>query len=234
MPFNEPKNLIRKINRNEKEFYESNLYPIQDKVLSFFSSEKFYLTGGTCLSRFYYNHRYSEDLDFFFCGERYDLIEFELEFAKILKKIATIYDITLTVNEKSFKRAFIKAGKVSLKLEFIYDPFPVIGQRVKQNKFFLDTKENIAVNKITAIYSRKTAKDFFDLYFLLKDFSLQDVIKKSAIKMVPPTFEELIIALEVSFWEGQVLTSLEIDENEFITFTKDLINDILEYAKQPK
>jgi len=25
----------------------------------------FYLTGGTALSRFYFNHRYSEDLDFF-------------------------------------------------------------------------------------------------------------------------------------------------------------------------
>lgn len=25
----------------------------------------FYLTGGTALSRFYFNHRYSDDLDFF-------------------------------------------------------------------------------------------------------------------------------------------------------------------------
>lgn len=29
------------------------------------SGTPFFLTGGTALSRFYYNHRYSDDLDFF-------------------------------------------------------------------------------------------------------------------------------------------------------------------------
>lgn len=43
------------------------LYALQDKVLEVvFSVENiFYLTGGTCLSRFYKEKRYSDDLDFF-------------------------------------------------------------------------------------------------------------------------------------------------------------------------
>ena len=43
------------------------LYSLQDKVLAviFQEQSEFYLTGGTCLSRFYIEKRYSDDLDFF-------------------------------------------------------------------------------------------------------------------------------------------------------------------------
>jgi predicted nucleotidyltransferase component of viral defense system len=45
----------------------SKLYLMQDKFLPFMHNLglPFYLTGGTALGRFYLNHRYSEDLDFF-------------------------------------------------------------------------------------------------------------------------------------------------------------------------
>ena len=43
------------------------LYKLQDRVLKvvFEVENEFYLTGGTCLSRFYVEKRYSDDLDFF-------------------------------------------------------------------------------------------------------------------------------------------------------------------------
>ncbi len=43
------------------------LYSLQDKVLDiiFNIGSIFYLTGGTCLSRFYQEKRYSDDLDLF-------------------------------------------------------------------------------------------------------------------------------------------------------------------------
>lgn len=56
-------NLIR-ANQNDIEFYEKLLYPLQDEIFTLIQTERFYLSGGTCLSRFYYNHRYSEELDF--------------------------------------------------------------------------------------------------------------------------------------------------------------------------
>ena len=48
-----------------KKYYE-NLYKLQDEILKVFfeNSNEFYLTGGTCLNRFYINKRYSDDLDF--------------------------------------------------------------------------------------------------------------------------------------------------------------------------
>lgn len=51
---------------NVKRLYSSYLYPLQDKVLKLLDDKTpFYLTGGTTLSRIYYHHRYSDDLDFF-------------------------------------------------------------------------------------------------------------------------------------------------------------------------
>ena len=43
------------------------LYQLQDEVLEviFETEREFYLTGGTCLNRFYHEKRYSDDLDFF-------------------------------------------------------------------------------------------------------------------------------------------------------------------------
>ncbi len=50
-----------------EEHYKGKLYPIQDGVIKIVRDLNlpFYLTGGTALSRFYFNHRYSDDLDFF-------------------------------------------------------------------------------------------------------------------------------------------------------------------------
>jgi len=224
--------IIEKIADDEKSWYESILYPMQDSVLAQMNSEKFYLTGGTCLSRFYYHHRFSDDLDFFFQGGQNDLSEFEVEFARIISSISPLGRIQVTVNEKTFKRAFIHTDQVTLKIEFIYEPFPTIGSPVRTNNFFIDTRLNIAVNKITAVYSRKTPKDYFDLFFLLRDFSLDELLLGAEKKMIPPRFEELIISLESSFWEGHVKTALNITEAEFVSFTKSLIKQLLDHGQE--
>ena len=46
-------------------YYQNKVYPLQDEILDLVKSAPvaFYLTGGTALSRFYLNHRYSDDLD---------------------------------------------------------------------------------------------------------------------------------------------------------------------------
>ena len=45
------------------DYYETKLYPVQNEVLKNLKNLElpFYLTGGTALSRGYYNHRYSDE-----------------------------------------------------------------------------------------------------------------------------------------------------------------------------
>jgi len=52
---------------SSSDYYVANLYKLQDGILNIVRklNVPFYLTGGTALSRRYYNHRFSDDLDFF-------------------------------------------------------------------------------------------------------------------------------------------------------------------------
>ena len=226
------KPVIKQLSVEETEYYEKRLYPLQDAVLGLLDEERFYLTGGTCLSRFYFNHRYSEDLHFFCDGTLYSIIQFEIDYLKYVSKIKGIYEVEITVAGEHYKRLFVKKNDITLKMEFIYEPYPRIDKVVKVKHFFIDTKENIAVNKLAAVYTRKTAKDFFDLYFLLKEFDLDSLLKKTDIKIISLGYEDLIISLRDAFFEGEVLTSFKINETEFFDFVKSLIHNLLEYAKR--
>jgi len=223
--------VIKRLNEEQSKFYYEVLYPLQDRILSLFTAESFYLTGGTCLSRFYYKHRFSDDLDFFFDGSTNPLPQFEIDFSRIIKKIQEILFLEVTVNSSTFKRVFCKSGNINLKLEFIYEPYPRIGPVIKKENYFIDTKENIAVNKITAIYTRKTVKDYFDLYYLLKEYSLNDMLEKSEIKIIPPAYEDLIIALKETIFEGEVVTDRVYDIDDFKKFIESLMLGALDYAR---
>ena len=66
------------------QYYEEILYPLQDKVLKMLKDcdLPFYLTGGTAVSRGYFGHRYSDDLDFFVNGDS----DFQGHIEKVLKR----------------------------------------------------------------------------------------------------------------------------------------------------
>jgi predicted nucleotidyltransferase component of viral defense system len=145
------------------------LYRLQDWTLARLGAVQhgFHLTGGTALSRGYYNHRYSEDLDFFVN----DAADFPLWRDRCLKALEESssgehYRLEIVLREERFGRAVLH-GEVALKLEFINDvPFrvgqpwqhPVLGR--------LDTKENILANKISALVDRQEPKDAADIYWL--------------------------------------------------------------------
>ena len=92
------------------------LYDLQDKVLKtvFDTEQLFYLTGGTCLSRFYQEKRYSDDLDFFTNNSpRYS---FALRNIKIA--LQKEFKLTVEVEAKDFTRFKIDD---LLQLDFIND-----------------------------------------------------------------------------------------------------------------
>ena len=144
-------------------------YLLQDWVLAQIRqlTHSFYLTGETALSRGYYEHRYSEDLDFFLN----DAPDFQLSRDRCLSGlqqavVAQGWRVEIILREERFGRAFVH-GPIPLKLEFINDvPFrvghpwehPVLG--------LLDTKENILANKLSALLDRQEPKDLADIFWL--------------------------------------------------------------------
>lgn len=158
----------------------------QIKILQAISSDKlfcenFYLTGGTALAEFYLQHRLSEDLDFF--SEKEFDTQAVLVFFKKNQKFLGIKKIDY---QQSFNRNlfFLYLDKEIIKTEFTYFPFPRIETTIKKNGMAIDSVLDIAVNKVFTIYQKVRARDFIDLYFIVKKykFNLEDLIKKARVK----------------------------------------------------
>lgn len=147
------------------EYYNNILYPLQNRVLTVFRETPFYLTGGTALSRGYYQHRYSDDLDLFVNGSE----GFERLVNSILPKLRTqFHPVEIVTREDSFCRLFV--GQEQLKVEMINDVPSHIGAIIDHPELIrLDSRENILANKIMALIDRSLPKDIADIYFLLKD-----------------------------------------------------------------
>ena len=153
----------------------------QKKVIEFVGKSEiaplFYLTGGTALAGFYLNHRFSDDLDFF--TDKKDFPTFQVEaIAEEIRKLIGADDFQYS---KVYDRRILFFNKNSeeFKVEFSYYPFQRLNPSNKINNFNIDSLEDIGANKIMALVDRIDAKDFVDIYFLLKEnkFSLKELLK---------------------------------------------------------
>ena len=159
----------------------------QHNFLTLFNKEKslyenFYLTGGTALAEFYLYHRLSEDLDFF--SEK----EFSvLPIRSFIKKTETALKAK-KVDYQNFlglHTFFLHLkGKERLKVDFNYYPFPRILKGLKSKNIMIDSDYDIGVNKIHTIVMQPRARDFIDIFFLIKEkrYILRDLLKDAKIK----------------------------------------------------
>jgi len=161
------------------QYYEENLYPLQDGVLNIISRSgtDFFLTGGTALSRGYYRHRYSDDLDFFL--DRSQTYDEQLD--KILAMFSEngySWDITKGfIRAENFATIGLRRDSVILKLDFVNDLVPHFGDIVKTDLFYrTDSVRNILSNKLSAVF-RYAAKDVADI----REIALREEIDWASI-----------------------------------------------------
>lgn len=144
--------------------------------------KKFYLTGGTALSEFYLKHRYSEDLDFF-NEEEFSLLPIQAFIKKverILKAKKVEYQNFLGLHTFFF----YLPDNEKFKVDFNFYPFSRIQKGLKFKNITIDSDYDIAVNKIHTIAMEPRARDFIDIYFLVKekDYSFMDLLMKAKAK----------------------------------------------------
>ncbi|MBC6472843.1 MAG: nucleotidyl transferase AbiEii/AbiGii toxin family protein [Hormoscilla sp. GM102CHS1] len=120
----EIQNFYHQATTEELEFYDSELYPLQDRVFEIASvyEDNIYLTGGTALSRFHYQHRLSEDLDFFTTTDDLNLIARDMA-ARLRQS-----DFTIQIDRINyyFARFFIIQSTYRLKIELVKE-FNLLG-----------------------------------------------------------------------------------------------------------
>ena len=167
-------------------YYTEKLYPFQDNIIQIIKSckTKFYLTGGTVLSRKFLQHRYSDDLDFFVNADD----EFKEYIGKIEAKLS-LNDINFNVITKAddFVRIVTtKESEINLKLDFINDiDYHYNGFEQDKKLGKIDNIQNILSNKISAL-PRLEIKDFVDIAFIAHKFPfswenlIEQAIKKNS------------------------------------------------------
>lgn len=155
-----------------------------------FFCSNFYFTGGTALGLLYLHHRYSEDLDFFSQKEldnqivltSMELLSKKCQFTFSSRFVEVVYIFNL-----------IFKNQRELKLDFGYYPYQQIEAGTTYKNLQVDSLTDIAVNKLLTISQRSDVKDFVDLYFLLRKFSLWDLIDGVKVKF-HMKLEPLLIA----------------------------------------
>lgn len=209
----------------------AKLYALQDKVLAvlFETEDIFYLTGGTCLSRFYHEKRYSDDLDFFSDAEP----RFKMGIKNIkqaLKKQGFI--ITEDTNTKDFVRWTIDA---TLQVDFINDRVYRHDEAViLENGYHIDNIENILANKLNAVIDRDEVKDIFDIYLISKfhTFDWKDILQ-IAQKKASFALEDLAIRLKT--FPMSLINNIRLVDADFPKHFKEefplLIEEITTLAK---
>lgn len=122
-----------------------------------------YLAGGTSLA-LQIGHRKSIDLDLFGAVETEDI-----SIGNALKSLGNIQLIKKTPNIQ----IYIVNG---VKVDIVNYSYPWIDVACKEDQLRLAGKKDIAAMKLAAITGRGSRKDFVDLYFLLHEFSLQEML----------------------------------------------------------
>lgn len=157
----------------------------------------FYLAGGTALSLFHFNHRFSEDLDFF--TQKFDAVEVK-KIAEYLKESLNSNIVLVGQNpvgkgvEHMHYDMEFSPGLV-IRLDFVQDVFPLIRPTESRNGIMVLSAEDIYLRKIYAVSGLRTgrdetgrakfvggrqdAKDLFDIYYLSREvMNLADFVDK--------------------------------------------------------
>lgn len=209
-------------------YFANELYPLQDKVLATIDQIKtpFYLTGGTALSRCYFHHRHSEDLDLF-VNQRED-------FADQLDRILISLKLyNLQINQRSKTYYSLQVENI-LKLDLVNDVASRVGEITPHDIFSrIDSIDNILANKISALISRDEPKDIADVWIIAKHKEInweklfRDVSSKAA-GIFPP-----IIAQRIESFPRELIEKINWVEDkvpnrqQFDTDLKKIVVDIL-------
>ena len=144
---------------------------------------KYVLVGGSALT-LHLCHRQSEDLDFFTFEDNFD----KKEIIEYIKRFKTKEIINQTDEQMDLLLNGVKVTFFNAKWKFL--------RPTHSDTFNLATIESIAIMKVNALFLRAKYRDYYDLYFLVKErLSLTKIFKLSEAIVAGITFKLFAVAL---------------------------------------
>lgn len=230
---------------------KNNIVITQKRILKILAGKMndFYLSGGTALALFHFNHRQSDDLDFF--TKEFDVSIVERVIGYLRE--STKKNITLIGENLSKRAAGIMVYNIELtkdeflKVDFVEDVLPLIKGTQLFNGINVLSIEDIYLRKIYAVSGlsinidetgrrqfsggRQEAKDLFDIYFLSRQYlRLSDFVNEYCEQMLKEgvirwfrTFNRLEMKIDLA----EIKTEKTIEFREIDKHLSDEIDKIL-------
>lgn len=121
------------------------------------------LVGGTSLA-LQIGHRKSIDIDLF--GN------LSAEYENLIDELKTLGEVVPLKNSKNIHCFLIN----DIKVDIVNYKYKWLSNKITTDNIHLATIEDIAAMKLNAIIGRGSKKDFIDLFFILKDYSLATIM----------------------------------------------------------
>jgi len=199
----------------------------------------FYLTGGTALSRHYFHHRFSDDLDLFLNDDKSYNHHVENIFNFLEKNQPIdkyIIDYQRTRKEENYAQLFLikkspqKNIEIELKIDLVNDISAHYGD-IESDEILgsVDSWRNILSNKLSAIF-RYEAKDFVDIWIIAreKQFFWKEIIAEAKTKEC--AVDPIAVFEILKSFPANVLSSIkwntQVDEKTFVSDLGTIADDI--------
>ena len=178
-------------------------------LLPFFKNFKkdFYLGGGTALA-LQIGHRDSVDFDFFKEGE--------IEAQKLFNDLEEFFDRRHLLKVQEERNTLGLIVDDSIRLSFFGYKYKLIKELIDEENLNLASVEDIGCMKLSAITGRASNKDYIDLYYILQNNRLADLLEKAAEKF--PDLDRNLILKSLVYFEDVNLEPIMFKNNNHVDF----------------
>lgn len=178
-------------------------------ILPFLKAFKkdFYLAGGTGLA-LQLGHRDSVDFDFFSLKE--------IDTKKLFLRIKDIFKGHSIKKVQDLKNTLTVFIDEDIKLSFFTYDYQLIDKLIDEPYFKIASIKDIACMKLSAIVSRASNKDYIDLYYILQEISLKEILKCLEKKM--PELEINLVLKSLIYFKDIEKEKIRFKNNRNIDF----------------
>jgi predicted nucleotidyltransferase component of viral defense system len=199
------------------ETIEQNTFLLLKEMMQIPEINHFDLAGGTTLA-LYLGHRVSIDLDFFTTQE--------FDSTKLVNLLEDKYQLSSIIASKNALSLYILYNEKNIKIDFLRHNYKIIKPSVIEDGVRLHSIEDVAAMKLNAILNRGAKKDFYDIYELLKHYSLHELVSFFKIKYPNTNVLMLIKSLDYFLDADVEPDPIALNKVKWIDIKEEISNQI--------
>jgi len=195
------------------------------KLMKISELQDFFLVGGTALA-LQIGHRISVDIDLF--------TQNDFSTAKLFGTLNSKFQLTHKTEDINTLNINIVADKAEnkVKVDFIKYAYPLLNPIIETEGIRMLSIEDIIPMKLSAISGRGSKKDFYDIYYLLGQYSLKQMFDLFEQKFVNANKFHVIKSLTY-FEDAEIEPNpITIEKTNWVKIKKAITTHVNEYIKK--